>query len=288
MELLKELIEAVKSIPLALWTAVFGSAFTLGGVLISNSNNTKRLKIQLAHDASEKDKERRISMRRVAYMEICDELTKASAFIGALSTRDLSDSKLADETRGLNSAISKAGLVAEDATVLKLSIMAERFTKTLADAFDAAAPVSSAASSIKIKDEYIEKESAEIDRLRLAISMHLESGSVDEDVLSALRLAKNSAYERRESWYAERSAAHEARMKALSEYMKFLAERVPELASDNLEMMAALRLELGIATDFKAMRDALVERQKSLQAVIAKAGEKAAQHGGGEASKIAG
>jgi hypothetical protein len=63
-----EILSLLKSIPDTVWAALTASALTLGGVFLSNRSSTKRLKLQLEHDAQEKDKDRKNDMRRSVYL----------------------------------------------------------------------------------------------------------------------------------------------------------------------------------------------------------------------------
>ncbi len=67
---------------------------TVGGVLISNGSNTKRLKLQLQHDANEKTKERTAALRREVYLRAVEELVKANAHLATLPQLDLSKTNL--------------------------------------------------------------------------------------------------------------------------------------------------------------------------------------------------
>ena len=56
------MIDFLRSIPTAIWSVALGSLITFLGVLISNSNNRKRLEIQLNHDAELKKIEKTYSV----------------------------------------------------------------------------------------------------------------------------------------------------------------------------------------------------------------------------------
>src|SRR5262245_49382082 len=108
----------LSSIPDVVWSGVIASILTLSGVLVSNWSNTKRLLVQLKHDADENQKERVAGLRREVYLTAAEELTKASTYLGSLPQADLAKVNAAEGLQGFFVAATKLQLVAEPTTAL--------------------------------------------------------------------------------------------------------------------------------------------------------------------------
>ena len=65
---MSNIVDFLTSIPGTVWSGFIGALIALSGVLISNRNNTERLRIQLEHDAAEKQRERITALRRDVYL----------------------------------------------------------------------------------------------------------------------------------------------------------------------------------------------------------------------------
>ena len=59
----------IESVPDVVWAAVIASIITLSGVIAANISNTNRLKLQLGHDSREKEKDRKMTLRREVYLQ---------------------------------------------------------------------------------------------------------------------------------------------------------------------------------------------------------------------------
>ena len=89
------LLQFFNGVPAIVWSGLLGASLALGGVLISNSGNNRRLKVQLQHDAIEKNKDRVTNMRREVYLKAVEDMTVASQHLGNLPQRDVLESNLA-------------------------------------------------------------------------------------------------------------------------------------------------------------------------------------------------
>jgi hypothetical protein len=113
-----EMFDLLKAVPDVIWSGVIASVLTLGGVFISNSSNTKTLKIQLAYDATEKDKDRKTMLRREVYLNVVEESVKANSYLASLPSLDLASTNFASGLQGFFVAAAKLELVADSKTVL--------------------------------------------------------------------------------------------------------------------------------------------------------------------------
>jgi hypothetical protein len=105
---------AVGTIPTVVWAALLA----LGGVVLSNRENTKRLIRQLQHEAAENAKNRISEVRRQVYAQFAHELTRANGFLASIPTLDPGKSNLARGLAALAGEAAKVQLIAEPKTSL--------------------------------------------------------------------------------------------------------------------------------------------------------------------------
>src|SRR5262245_53109824 len=74
-------LDLLKFIPDVVWSGIIASLLTLSGVLISNKSNTARLRMQLNHDAEQKERDRKATIRREVYIRAAEELVKANTHL---------------------------------------------------------------------------------------------------------------------------------------------------------------------------------------------------------------
>jgi hypothetical protein len=122
LEIMVQVVDFLHSIPDVIWSGIIASGLTLSGVLISNSSNTKRLRMQLMHDSAEKSRERITGIRREVYLRAADEAHKTIRHFINLPYMNLAETNPSEELHGFHSILSKLKLVAEPST---LSLVAE-------------------------------------------------------------------------------------------------------------------------------------------------------------------
>jgi hypothetical protein len=153
----------IYGVPLALWIAVgiavLSAIVTLVSVVLSNCNSRRNLReqlkrdaeqfaTQLAHDsqqlerrlayeADQRDRERRMSLRRDVYLEAAAALTHANGLIGRITNIDNDQKALGDEFATDLSKISKVHIVGSDQTVQAImsyvNVLGPSFTELLAE-----------------------------------------------------------------------------------------------------------------------------------------------------------
>ena len=111
----------IHGVPLALWVAIviglLSPLVALVGVLIANRSARSLLSKQLTHEAEQRDRERKMSLRRDVYLEAAAALTRLQALIGSASSLEHDHkSVLADFVDG-QAKLVKVHIVGSEATV---------------------------------------------------------------------------------------------------------------------------------------------------------------------------
>ena len=84
----------IEKIPASFWGVVVGSFLSLGGVVVSNRANDRRLCQQLAHDRELKNRERELSLRKDIYLSAAEAIATGINSLGSFANLDISNDKL--------------------------------------------------------------------------------------------------------------------------------------------------------------------------------------------------
>jgi hypothetical protein len=154
-----ELLGVLRSVPDVIWSGLIASVLALGGVLIIDGRNTKRLKLQLEHDANEKAKERTATLRREVYLPAMEELVNANAHLASLPQLDLSKVNAADGLREFFGASAKLQLVAEPKTAVLANELTALYGELVLKLVAKSVPLQMARTDIGINDDLCSKAS---------------------------------------------------------------------------------------------------------------------------------
>lgn len=265
------LLQFFNGVPAIFWSGLFGASFALGGVLISNAGNNRRLRIQLQHDAIEKNKDRVTNMRREVYLKAVEDMTVASQHLGNLPQRDVLESDLALDMQGFFSSCAKIQVIAEPDTALKVGKLGSCYGELMLKLMVKASPLHAAKSDIKIQTRIYDESQSESKRILVAISKHQESANQDNSVYSALMNAYELQCEMTGKYAEAMKKSWNEFSELLSVFNKDLMEDMAELSSLHLPILVAIRQDLGLSSHIAEH----VEQQKTHQERFSKAVTKA-------------
>lgn len=248
------------SIPDVIWSGLIASFLTLSGVFFSNRNNTKRLLLQLKHDADESQRERTAELRRDVYLLAVEELTNANRHLATLTQIDLSKVNAADGLKGFFAAIAKLQLVTEPATSMLVNNLSaaynELFLRMMADL----TPIQNAKSDIAINESFYEKAQIEIARILSEMAKFTESAQTDQRVFTALQNAFAWNQSRADKYLDARTKAqNKLQEKNIAFYRQILAE-MKVITELQIPVIKAIRAELGLNTDVDALKQQMAEQ----------------------------
>ena len=257
---------------------------TLGGVLISNGSNTKRLKLQLQHDAKEKTKERTATLRREVYLSAAEELVKANAHLATLPQLDLTKTNLADGLQSFLSAAARLELIAEPKTALLVSRLASDYGELVFKLTRHLLPASRAKSDIQVADDLYSKAQAEVTRLISEMSKLNESGRPDPQAFQALD--KNLRFQQTQTskFAGERNTAWNAFNQHNLAFQQYLLTQLRDIGSKHIPIMVELRRDLGLSGDLAELevhkKQQWVHMESHLNALIAELEDGKSAHRG--------
>jgi hypothetical protein len=266
------LLALLQSIPNVVWSGLIAALLTLSGVLLSNRDNTKRLRIQLQHDASEKVKERIAVLRRDVYLRVVEELVKASSYLASLPNKDLTKENIGDGLQGFFSAAARLQLVAEPETGLLVSRLQAEYGELALELMSHLVPVGKAKTDIQIADDLYSKANSEVVRVLAEMAKQNESGKPDLGVFQALQSTFAFQQAQTSKYAEERSQAWKRFNDSNIVFQRFLLTRIRELGPKQIPVVVAIRRDLGLTGDlseFEAEMKLQSQRmQDKLEALI--------------------
>jgi hypothetical protein len=257
--------------------AVAVALLTLWGVRITvrtSSANTMRqidasanqARLDREDAAYQAHNERIATARRVVYLELIVEVERAKAFIGSLPQREMDLRQLQAGVQPLLEAVSKLTVVAE----LETARLARDLLSTLMEQYMKGLGLLLSLQDLKKRAENAERRvaEAELEKRRIASAMEepAESGPNEFGALQRLFMVQHDVI----SKYSKEllSVSDELLAINLARLSGLMSELIP--AGDRLdELLNAMRIELGLASDLEGFRKQTAEMRDRAATAIA-------------------
>jgi len=241
------------------WAAVIASLLTLGGVMLTNRGNNKRLISQLEHDAKERENVRLMELRKSVYLESVEAISRNHLIVAQMPNLELSDYEIVQVFEKSSSSISKVNLVGSESTVRAMSKLSSELGAIYMKLSAKRLPLISRKVDIEILDGLIEKSSKERDR---AIEMMKEfniQGADDERLWSVIKRNFEFEAEQLEKYYSDRdslSALNSAEIMQYSRECFGLLKVISPLIGDAI---SAVRDEMKLPFDGESFKEIMEE-----------------------------
>jgi len=262
------------SIPDVIWSAIIASIITLSGVIFVNWDNTKRLRIQLNHDASEREKERKAELRRDVYLVAAEEMTKAIGYLGSLPQQDPEHLGFEEKLQPFFSSAAKIQVVSNPETSILVSKLLAAYNELLMKLLVKVSPIHSLRSDINIRTIHYDKEQAEISRVLAAMTEYNESTTKEPGRFEALNRTFKFHQEQSEKIASERSHFWDLSHKLTREYIRYYIKEMKQVIEFQIDVMVAIRSELDLKTKreelHQLMNDQLMRAEAQLEETLDK------------------
>lgn len=257
---------------------IFGSGITgaflgLLGVLLSNYGNNSRLKLQLAHDSSEKSKDRTKSLRLDVCLKAVEDMTKAQYYLASLPQSVASSSNIAEKLQEFMASMAKLQLVTEPKTALKISELTSAYGELTINLILRLKPLQDAKTDIDIGTKLYEKSQLEIARLQREISNHTESARSDHNVFSALNESYRFNMRNADTYTNKIESAWKEFNKSLLLFNSYLFGEMMNISDLQMPVLIAIREDLGLTSNLKEFSEQMKNQQQKISLALTKAME---------------
>lgn len=245
------------SIPAVIWSGIIASGLTLGGVLLSNRNSMNGLMTKLSHDADEKSKERKATLRREVYLEAVEQLAKTIGFISGITQIDYTKETPDSVLPSLNASFSKIQIVASQDTMKLSSELMIVVTEVYLRALLNASPIHRLNSNIEILNSMYNQHHSERVRISGEIARLIESAQDDEKKYEALSQNLEFNNKQCKMYGDERDVLYEKRNRMHMEFSKIITNEIKKIATLQIPLISSIRTELELETDTQGQLDQL-------------------------------
>jgi hypothetical protein len=242
----------ITAIPDVIWAAVTGAALTLFGVLLVNRSNTKRLELQLKADALENDKNRLAALRKEVYLQAPKEAAKAMAYLGSLSSRDLAKIGNDQGISEFSAVAAQIAVLSDMDTVRAVMQFSQVLTATFVDSLAELHEVQDTRQDIELLQGRLDLLQQDISRIQADQQHASELGNSSPGEDAGRKFWIDARTKEFTEVRLELNALRAQHQRALHEYHKRFMGKMPSLVTDNMNMMIAVRNELGLQGDAAA------------------------------------
>lgn len=243
------IVSGLKAIPDVVWSGVIAALIALSGVWASNKGNNERLRLQLAHDAAEKSKERIHALRSDVYLGVVEYIEITNIHLSSLSSRDLAKSDMSPELQAIAGVMAKLKLVAEPETSRIATELGSAFGTVFLKLISCLMPLQQQKVAIEINSNLYHELSSEVKRIQGDIDRFIQDGEVDYIRFQALQSALDFKRKQSEKYSDAMSEAHKKHGIELLEFNRELMMQMKFLTGVQLKLMIATRKDLGLDSD---------------------------------------
>ena len=170
-------------VPIIVWSGIGAAAMTLigtlGGVVATNWGNTKRMRLQLEHDTTEKAKERLLALRRELYLRAAEVNIRGLAYFGTLPQADFTKPDADAPIRNVMAVGAQLQLVVSQGTAQLVSDLISAYGELQLKLIANVMPIHNLRSDINIRNVQYENTQIEVKRVLAAMTHYNESGQRD-------------------------------------------------------------------------------------------------------------
>lgn len=247
-----EINTVVDSLPAPVWGAVgamFGAVIAFIATIILNYGNSKRLKIQLSHDAREKNIDRMKDLRKEIYLSAVEEITKASCYFASIPNLELKNIDVSGDLQGLYVAAAKLSLVAPPQTQYAVDALGVEYAKLTFKIIAKIPPMRELKAVVGMNEAFYEQSMDEVKRVLSTMTKYNESAQDDELVYQGLQNAFKFFSEQAELYTGKRSDAQLEYNELSSNFSMGLMVDMKPLAELQTKVIIAIRKDLGVETN---------------------------------------
>lgn len=256
------------SIPTIVWSGIVAAAISLAGVVLSNLSTAKRLRTQLNHDGNEKLKDRLGALRKEVYLQLYSDITAIQGHLGALSAKDPTSPEFSEPVQAVNAQLAKVQLVGGTEVMEHASELTALFTESLLNLMVAAKPLHELRTDISLADKFYNQYMQEALRVNGEMTALNESGRSDPARMAALQRSFENFREQYTQFSNERADAWDKYNASQSDFVSAVKRQIEQVAPTQAKLMAAIKNEIGVATDVAKLLEQLKTNQLRMENVL--------------------
>jgi len=266
--MLAELASLVESIPATFWGVIIGAFFSLGGVVITNRSNDRRLRAQLAHDREVRNRERELSLRKDIYLDAAEAISAGLNAIARFADMDVPYNQLTAGYMEKAASVAKVHVIAREDTAKTVTAFLGELTSAYLRLLPKRFVLGQQKAQLELLKQQIDTFGKERDRMvELMRQFNLE-GSNDQRRWTVIQ--NNFDFESKR--VADTATKHDAVAgdfyKQQLQYMKECVDENARLSRLLVPVLSAVRAELELPLDERAYMDIIDDNIQKQEARI--------------------
>jgi hypothetical protein len=249
MDVLSQLLALIGRIPATFWGVVIGSFFSLGGIVIANRANDRRLREQLTHDREMRNRDRELSLRKDIYLSAAEAVSAGITAIGRFTDLEIPNNKLTETYVDKSPAIAKVHVIANQRTAEALTNLAGELNAAYLRLLTKRNPLVLEKNQISILQQQIDSFSKERDRMLELMKQFNLDGSIDQRRWEVI----NKNFEFEQNRITETSKQLSTLLAGLSlkqlQFMKDCIDETNSLSRLTVPVIVSARAELEMPID---------------------------------------
>ena len=243
-----QIIKLVSAVPATVWAGLIGAGLALTGVVLTNWGTSRRLKLQLTHDADQKQLDRLAALRKDIYLQAGEQVVRAQQHLTSLNAMN-EKTNPADGLIDFVAIAAQIGLVASDRTARLVAELNLRFGEAFLALLPEAAPAHRARTSIEYLSEQITAAQAQADAAIESMRHINESGELNQVRFEAPSRSVEFETARIQHLTKQRDSAYERMHAANRSFHSAVTVVMDRLAEQSIAVQISLREEMGLETD---------------------------------------
>lgn len=246
------MVELLASIPDVVWAAMLASLLTLSGVLLANRSSRIRQLTELKHDASQRDREREMALRRDVYLGAAGAISRAQSTLMRLADLNVADQELSAAFSQDSSAMAQVQVVGTNKTVQAMSAFSQELGAAFLELTLKRLPLLGRKNQIELLGKFIDKSNTEQERLINAMrQMNLE-GNTDQKTWRVVNDSFKLEQQNNAKIIEERQLLTEQQQRDILEFLELSVDRFCTVSRLIPSATFAVREELDLPLDREA------------------------------------
>jgi len=231
------LVAALHHVPDIIWGALIAALVAFTSTMLSNRNSRKQLRMQLASNALQQDRERAMALRRDVYLPAAEALARCQGALGQLTDVNADQKAVAHQLVVDLATFAKIHLVASEPTIIALMTYQKVFMPAYVELLELRAPMMNRQREIEQQHTFMDAAIAEHKQIVQLMKEHNISGSADTALMDRLKLQSQSLLKRHNEYNEKQAALRREQFAAqlnMAEKLTEILVRTAPLVPDTL------------------------------------------------------
>ena len=275
MEALTSLLNFLALIPGTFWGVVVGSFFSIGGVMLTNRANQRRLVAQFAHERQLRVSEREHALRKEVYLAATEAIAASISSIGRYVNLDVSYEDLSKTIAERMPTVAKVHVIGSQEVVSGLINVASKLSSVVQRLSVDRIPLIATKQQIDLLDAQLARSNVERDKLLEFMRNFNRNNETDKHRWDVLNGEFQFEGNRIAEALKRRAELQTQLVEGQLKYARYCIVSIHELAPVFVPAVVALRKELGLPIDeaayLKVIQESLERQMEAFDTTLSDA-----------------